>query len=151
MFINLHLYKKIAKILNIKLINIPPYSPHLNPIEQHGHHVYHHPHKIYLNALSLVSRGPCNATGARWGGSLVPFGNTDQSSYSPHWSTSSIEIGLDGVGSGGRAFSGLKTLKAIGTVKCTRFAASAPVVLFPLEVEQRHAHHQRLPSESILK
>ena len=26
--------KKIAKILNIELINLPPYSPHLNPIEQ---------------------------------------------------------------------------------------------------------------------
>ena len=28
-FTNLHLYKKIAKILNIKLINLPPYSPTL--------------------------------------------------------------------------------------------------------------------------
>ena len=26
--------KKIAKILNIELINLSPYSPHLNPIEQ---------------------------------------------------------------------------------------------------------------------
>ncbi|WP_323736126.1 transposase [Methanosphaera sp. ISO3-F5] len=26
--------KKVAKILNIKLIYLPPYSPHLNPIEQ---------------------------------------------------------------------------------------------------------------------
>ena len=29
-----NLVKRVAKILNINLIYIPPYSPHLNPIEQ---------------------------------------------------------------------------------------------------------------------
>lgn len=51
--------KRIARELFYTPIQVHPYG-RLN-----GHHVYHHPHKIYLNALSLVSRGPCNATGAR--------------------------------------------------------------------------------------
>ena len=56
--------KRIVRELFYTPIQIHPYG-RLN-----SHHVYHHPHKNYLNTLSLASHRPGNATRARQGGGL---------------------------------------------------------------------------------